>query len=363
LKENNTSRWQWVLISCVLVCRRQFIAQAGAVALGAIMTENKTLSRRDFLCASSVVALAGRFPLATGETVPKPSGEGYKGIFCLFSKPFPEMNWRQLAHSAKDAGFGGIDLTVRKEGHVLPERVTEDLPKAVAEIRKRGLEVPMITTELLSAADPAARPIFQTAANLSIPFYKPGYYQYRFIDVRKELEAAGKEFRSLAELGQEYGMQAGFHNHAGIVGAPVWDIARVIDTLDRKWAGYYFDLNHATAEGGVAGWKIATNLVIPRLKMVAVKDFYWENTSRGWAPKNCPLGDGMCHWNDFLAAMAQANFHGPISLHLEYEIPGVSNDQGISLSRAGEPAILAAAKRDLNFLKARLQAAYGGGQC
>jgi len=325
------------------------------------MAENTTtsLSRRDFLRVSSAVALASGLPLAVGQTVPQPSGGRYKGILCLFSKPVPEMNWRQLANSAKSAGFGGIDLTVRKGGHVLPERVAEDLPKAVAEIREIGLEVPMITTELVSAADPAARPVLQTAAKLAIPFYKPGYYHYRFIDVRRELEVAGNEFRQLTKLGQEYGIQAGYHNHAGLVGAPVWDIATVIDTLDSKWAGYYFDLNHATAEGGVEGWKIATNLVMSRLKMVAVKDFHWEKTSRGWNGKNCPLGDGMCHWNDFLGTIAEANFHGPISLHLEYEIPGVSNDQGIALSRASEPAVLAAAKRDLDFLKACLQKAYG----
>ena len=45
----------------------------------------------------------------------------------------------------------------------------------------------------------------------------------------------------------------------------------VIDTLDSGWAGYYFDLRQATSEGGVSGWKIAMNLVMPQLKMLSVK--------------------------------------------------------------------------------------------
>jgi len=325
------------------------------------MPENETtyLSRRDFLRVSTSAALASGATVTIDAKVPKPSSEGYKGIICLFSKPVPEMSWRELALSAKSAGFGGIDLTVRKGGHVRPENVTEDLPKAVAEIRNVGLEVPMITTELVSAADPTAKPVLQTAAKLGIPFYKAGYYQYRFADVREELAAAGREFRRLAELGQECGIQVGYHNHAGYIGAPVWDVATVMDTLDSKWAGYYFDLNHATAEGGVGGWKIAMNLVMPRLKMVAVKDFYWQKTAKGWDAKECSLGEGMCRWNEFLGAIARANFRGPISLHLEYEIPGVSNNQGIALSRDKEPVVMAAAKRDLDFLKARLQEAYG----
>jgi L-ribulose-5-phosphate 3-epimerase len=254
--------------------------------------EGKRLSRRDFLRVSSAATLSHAVPSSAESTAPETAREPYRGILCLFSKPVPQMSWRQLARSAKGAGFGGIDLTVRKGGHVLAENVVEDLPRAVEAIRQEGLEVPMITTELVSAADPAAKPILQTAGKLSIPFYKLGYYQYRFIDVRKELEAAGKKLRRLVELGQECGMQAGYHNHEGYLGAPVWDMATVMDTLDPKWAGYYFDLRHATAEGGVGGWRIATNLVMPRLKMVSAKDFYWKKTAQGWTDMSCPLGGG-----------------------------------------------------------------------
>jgi sugar phosphate isomerase/epimerase len=148
-------------------------------------------------------------------------------------------------------------------------------------------------------------------------------------------------------------MQVGFHNHEGYVGAAVWDIATVMDSLDPKWAGYYFDVRHATAEGGVGGWKIATNLVAPRLKMIAVKDFYWEKTpARGWQQRNCPLGEGMVNWKYYFKALARTGFHGPISVHLEYEIPG-------STTAAKEDNTLAAAQRDLAFVKARLSEAYG----
>ena len=321
--------------------------------------EGKRLSRRDFLRVSSAATLSHAVPSSAESTAPKAAREPYRGVLCLFSKPVPQMSWRQLARSAKGAGFGGIDLTVRKGGHVLPENVVEDLPRAVEAIRQVGLEVPMITTELVSATDPAAKPILQTAGKLSIPFYKLGYYQYRFIDVRKELEAAGKKLRRLVELGQECGMQAGYHNHEGYLGAPVWDMATVMDTLDPKWAGYYFDLRHATAEGGVGGWRIATNLVMPRLKMVSAKDFYWKKTAQGWTDMSCPLREGMCRWKDFLETIAQARYQGPISLHLEYEIPGESSRDGIALSRASQPAVMAAAKRDLDVLKALLQETYG----
>lgn len=321
----------------------------------------KRLSRREFVQVSSAAAWACTVPLSAGAMALPPAPGPFRGTFCLFSKAVPQLTWQELGQKAKRAGFGGIDLTVRDEGHVLPQRAAEDLPKAVAAIHGEGLEVPMITTELTSADDPAALPILSAAAKLSIPFFKPGYYQYKFVDVRKELQEAGKKFRGLADLAQQHGMQVGFHNHSGNLGAPIWDISRVMDTLDSKWAGFYFDLEHATIEGGLAGWKIAANLVMPRMKMMAIKDFYWQKSDKGdWRVRNVHLGEGMCHYQEFLRMAARGGFHGPISLHLEYQTPGVSDNEGRALSREKDDEVMASAERDLNHLKSLVREAYGG---
>ena len=231
-----------------------------------------SLSRREFLQTSSAVACAAAFPGTVAAAIPAASGP-YRGTLCMFSKPVPRLTWPELAQAVNRAGFGGVDLTVRDElGHVMPERAAEDLPKAVAAIRAEGLEVPMLTTELTRGDDPTARPILSTAAKLGIPYFKPGYYQYHFVDVRKELEDAGNQFRGLVKVAEECGVQVGYHNHGGNIGAPVWDMARIMDTLDPKAAGYYFDLMHATADGGASGWRIDTNLVMPRVKLLAAKD-------------------------------------------------------------------------------------------
>ena len=298
-------------------------------------------NRRNFIKSASAFAAASMLPKATA----------FNGAICLFSKHLPSMDWARMARAVKKLGFGGIDLTVRPGGHVQPERAPEDLPKAVAAIRAEGLSAPMITTALTSAHDPTAKPILSTAGKLSIPFFKPGYYKYSFADVRGELQKAMNDFRSLTEVGKQSGVQCGFHNHEGYVGAQIWDVAQTIDQLDPKWVGYYFDIRHSVAEGGVAGWKMALNLAAPRIKMIAVKDSYWEKTSKGWRQVNCPLGQGMVDWKAYFKALREANFQGPISLHLEYEIPGAT-------TAAQEENTLAAAQRDFEFLKARLQEAY-----
>jgi L-ribulose-5-phosphate 3-epimerase len=301
-------------------------------------------TRRDFLKSASAFAAASALQEAA-------QPKGFTGDICFFSKHLPKMDAARLASTVKKLGFSGVDLTVRPGGHVLPERAAEDLPKAVAAIRAVGLSVPMITTGLTSASDPAARPVLSTAGSLSIPYFKPGYYKYSFIDVRSELDKAMKDFRTLTDLSKQYGVQAGFHNHDAYIGAPLWDVAATIDQLEPKWAGYYFDVRHAVCEGGSAGWKIALNLIAPRIKMIAVKDFYWNKTSKGWQQVNCPLGEGMVDWKAYFKMLRQANFQGPISLHLEYDIPGET-------AAVIEDNTIASAQRDLMFLKSQLQTAY-----
>lgn len=261
------------------------------------------------------------------------------------------MDAARLGRALKPLGFSGVDLTVRPRGHVDPARVASDLPPFVAGLRQEGLDVPMITTELYSASDPAARPTLETAAALKIRYYKPGYYRYAFSDLRKELDEAERQLRGLAHLSARAGIHLGYHNHAGLIGGPIWDIASIIDSLDPSWIGYYFDVRHAVVEGGDAGWRAALLRVAPRLKMISLKDFYWEKTAAGWRQRHCPMGQGMVNWKAFFAMLAKAPFHGPVSLHLEYEIPGAT-------PAAREEQTLEAAAQDLAFVKARLAEAY-----
>ncbi len=324
---------------------------------------NEHFSRREFLQVSVAAAMAGTVvPAACSAEAATTGARGpFRGTLCLFSKAVPQLSWRELAQSAKQAGFGGIDLTVRSEGHVLPARAAQDLPQAVAAIRAEGLEVPMITTELLGADDPTAIPILETAGKLSIPFLKPGYYHYKFVNVLQEFQEAGRQFRGLVELAGKNKIQVGYHNHPNYIGASLWDMASVIEPLDPRWCGYYLDLGHICVDSGEDEWKIATNLVIPRLKMIAVKDLTWkEGGPRRWQAATCPLGQGMAPWTEFLHILAQTNFHGPITLHEEFAVPGVADSQGLALSRETVPQVMSVAKQNLDYLKGLLREAYEG---
>ena len=307
-------------------------------------------SRRRFLTAAAAgAALSAGRPAKGGAATfgaaapaAASSSGPWRGKLCFFTKPLPTLDWRTLSRRVKPLGFEGLDLTVRPGGHVLPERAAEDLPRAVAAARDEGLDVPMITTALTSAGDPTARPILETAARLGVGRFKAGYYLYDDGDPRAVVERAGRDFAGLVALAASLGIAGGFHNHSGYVGAALWDAARFIEPLDPRAAGYYFDPRHAFAEGGAGAWRSAARLAAPRLLMIAAKDFRWTRTPAGWKDENVPLGEGVVRWPDVLAILLGQGFGGPISVHVEYEPPGEPREE----------AVLEAARRDLEFLKA-----------
>lgn len=266
---------------------------------------------------------------------------------CIFSKHMAQFGYDDLGKKSKEIGFEGVDLTVRSKGHVEPANAAADLPRAFEAIRSAGLSVPMITTGLLNTSDPAARPTLSTAAKLKIPFWKPGYYRYPKVDVPGTVEQAVADVKpqiaGLVAMSKEYGITCGFHNHSGdYVGAPVWDTRDLIANLDPKAIGFYLDPAHATIEGGLAGWRITMNLVASRLKMVALKDFYWEKSNGKTKLQWCPMGEGMVDWPKVFANLKTANFTGPLTLHVEYE----TKDE------------LAAIAKDFEFVRKQVRAVW-----
>ena len=131
------------------------------------------ISRRS-LIGSGAALLAQRLH-AADET---PSG---KLKVCIFSKHLHFLEGEELAKAAAGIGFDGVDLTVRKGGHVEPERVKQDLPALVALLHRHGLETPMVTTDIVDTDTPFAEDILRTLADLGIRNYRwmpTGGFQY-----------------------------------------------------------------------------------------------------------------------------------------------------------------------------------------
>ena len=168
------------------------------------------LTRRELLAASAATAAASAATAAASG-----SAAENKPTLCLFTKHLPHLGYKELAATLRSLGFAGADLTTRPRGHVLPENVERDLPRAFEALAAEGIALPMITTGLLSSRDPAARPTLYAAAKLGIPFFKLGYYRYQYADFEGHLASIKKDVESLAAIAGHAGITGGFHNHSG----------------------------------------------------------------------------------------------------------------------------------------------------
>lgn len=271
----------------------------------------------------------------------------------IFSKHLQFLEGEDLARGAKEIGYDGIDLAVRKGGHVEPGRVRQDLPRLISIIRGQGLEVPMLTTDIVDAGTPYAADVLSVMKDLGVRNYRWGGFEWDKGPLPPQIEAFRVRSAKLAELNSKFAVSAMYHTHsgAGLVGASIWDLHEILNGLDPRLVGVNYDVGHATIEGGSAGWINSFRITGPYLRGVAVKDFRWEKDAAGqWQAAWTPIGEGMVKFRQFFAMLREANFAGPLQLHFEYPLGGAQAGKKKDLTMSRE-AIFDAMKRDLAALR------------
>lgn len=310
------------------------------------------LSRREFL-AGTTAGLA-MMPLAgiTGKSF-QPNKKKFQ--ICIFSKHLQWLDYNGMAQTAAELGFDGVDLTVRRGGHVLPERVEGDLPKAVEAITAAGIKPLMMATDINDPDDPKTEKILRTASALGIRYYRLGKYRYKDDrSIVSTLKEAKPKIRDLAAMNKHYNIHGDYQNHAGsrYVGAPVWDLWELIRDLDPKYIGCQFDIRHATVEGGQA-WPLHLKIISTWIKTLAIKDFNWEKRKNKWQAVNCPLGKGAVDFISYLQLLKTLSIACPISVHYEYDLGGANH--GAKKLTMEKEKVLTTIGIDLGFLKISLR--------
>jgi sugar phosphate isomerase/epimerase len=299
---------------------------------------------------SDATLLSRRALLASGAVLmsrPLPAKEKLK--VAIFSKHLQFLAGDSLAAGVAELGFDGLDITVRKGGHVEPAQVSRDLPALAAMLSKHGLEVPMITTDIVDAETPFAEDILKTMARLGIRNYRFGAFKWEAHQpYDAQLERMQPRLARLAALNAKYQACAMYHTHSGVglVGASIWDLHILMKDLDPKAIGVNYDVGHATIEGGLGGWIDSFKITGAHLRGIAVKDFLWERDAKGaWREQWKPIGEGMVRFPQFFTMVADAGFAGPLQIHYEYPLGGANNgDRKIAISRE---EVFNAMKKDL----------------
>lgn len=310
-------------------------------------------TRRTFLksvsAVSAGISMLGIEPLFAENFIDTTNAETKRKIY-IFSKHLQWLAYSEMAELAHNVGFDGVDLTVRPNGHVLPERVKTDLPKAVQALKSNSLLANRMTTAITKADDPLTHDILETAASLGIKNYRMGWFAYnQSITVQQNIENFNSELRKFEKLNKKLGLKAAYQNHAGeMCGGPVWDIGLMLEGIDPEYVGVRYDIRHATVEGGTS-WPVGMKFLAKKINSFDVKDFYWKETDGKWAPFNVPLGNGMVDFNRYFELIKKLNIEGDFTIHLEYPLGGA--EHGASKLTCDPEKVISAMKNDLATLK------------
>jgi|TARA_B100001093_G_scaffold519046_1_gene606187 sugar phosphate isomerase/epimerase len=237
---------------------------------------------------------------------------------CVFNKPLQHLNYEEQANLVAEMGFVGIEGTVRTNGHVTPERVKKDLPDQIKALRKNGVEMTLMTTDINNTDDEVHRRVLETAASLGVTQFRMGSIKFTFDrPIQEQLDEIKVTFEKLVDFCQPLGIQPLYQNHAGVgrFGAALWDVYEVIKGYDPNDVGIAFDIRHAVVEGGQS-WPTEFHLLRPWFGFVYCKDFEWEDGNQ--KPSNVPLTTGQVDYPLFFKTLEKSDYTGPISLHMEY---------------------------------------------
>ncbi|HEX2516790.1 MAG TPA: sugar phosphate isomerase/epimerase [Chloroflexota bacterium] len=280
--------------------------------------------------------------------------------YVMFSKHLQTMSVRQAGETIKALGFDGVELTVRPGGHILPDNVEQDLPRAVGELREVGLEVPALVVEIHNRSEPSSAAVCRAAGAVGATVLRTSSARYReFGTIREQIDGARKDAQDLQSLGQEFGVRLCVHCHSGdFLSSSGPLLSMVLDGTDPRFVGVSLVLGHLTTEGGKSGWRQSIDLLQERVGIVAVKSFGWfhepdpKTADLVWNAKLVPLEEGNVRWRQAFELLRQVGWdkdgRALVSLHSEYQGGG-------SWRSLDVPELVEQTRQDFAYLRSQVQ--------
>ena len=306
-----------------------------------------THSRREFVKLSALGALATVPIISTASTLFQPTFfDDSKLDVSIFSKHLQFLDYKTTGQMAAEMGFSGVDLTVRPNGHVLPELVKTDLPKAIKAIKAGGSSCKMITTSIESIDNPVDIDIIKTASSLGLQFYRTNWFKYKEeLSMYESLDFYKNEINKLGGVNQELGIVGVYQNHDGRhVGSSFWEIEALLKSVNSESFGAQYDIRHAMVEGGNS-WQNGFELLKSKIKVIVLKDYRWEKVNGKWESLNVPIGQGMVDFTTYFKLLKKYQLKPPVSLHLEYDLGGA--EKGNKTITVDKKVVFDAMKKDL----------------
>lgn len=264
----------------------------------------------------------------------------------LFSKHLQFLEIKEAGVMAAELGFDGLDLTVRPKGHVLPENVETELPKAIQAIKDGGSSCIMMTTAISDIDSPHDLNIIKTAAQQGIQYYRANWFKYhKDMSMEESIGIYQRKVKQLGKANKKYNIIGCYQNHAGTkIGASYWEIQQLLEKVNPEYFGTQYDIRHATVDSGLS-WSNGLQLLKDSIKTIVLKDFKWGKVNGKWKVVNVPIGEGMVDFDTYFKLLKSYGLQPPTSLHLEYPLGGA--EKGRYEITVDKKVVFDAMKKDL----------------
>ena len=265
----------------------------------------------------------------------------------LFSKMLAGRSVEELGDLAVRLGIDGCDLAVRPGHPVDPGNACEALPAAAESLRRRGLDIPLVTadTGLIDPGAAEAEPLLQAMADAGVPRLKLGYFKLDpAADYWKAVAACRDMLARWGELAAARGVQVLCHTHSNrCLGLNAGMLAHLLRGLDPARVGAYLDTGHLVGEG--EEFPVALAIHREHLAAVALKDFLLRREERrghGLKARDVvEAGRGMVDFTSVFESLRDRGYRGPASIHCEFQRPG----GGFEAAAGREAAFFVALRR------------------
>lgn len=268
----------------------------------------------------------------------------------IFSKHLQFLDYKAMADAAAEMGFDGVDVTVRPKGHVEPERVADDLPKAAEALKRAGLPPFIMTTAVDDAEDPVDKKLLQTASAEGFQFYRMNWLPFpENVSMPQAMQQYETTVKKIGELNKQLNLVGCYQNHAGeLVGASLWELWQLMKQADKKHMGVQYDIRHAMVEGAQS-WENGLRLIHDRIRLLTIKDFKWQTENNHSSVHDVPMGQGMIDFKKYFSLLKKYKVNVPVTLHIEYELGGV--EHGANKITIDKKEVFKAMKKDLQLVR------------
>ena len=233
----------------------------------------------------------------------------------VFTKPWKHMEAHALAEHVANLGFDGIELPVRPDFQVEPDRAERDLPQFARVMREHGLSI-------TSVASTIAEPVFAGCQAAKIPLIRIMIAGDSTLSWQENLAHAQQELDTALPLCEKYGVSVGVQHHYGFSIFHPMELKVLLDRYDPRWIGGVWDAAHSALAGEPP--KKALDILGDHLLLVNLKNAYMrringpEAAQALYRPYFTTGPQGASSWHEVADALRLKKYAGSICMCAEY---------------------------------------------